>query len=193
MHRYDPPTQLGHFLPIRQTSPLSRWSHYVQRTRRCPFTFLPHLIIIIVIYCCFTSTASIDRFLSDLGYPTPPHANPSDHAISLINTEFYDAAHHQHRSSSEHLAGIAAAWVDVEAKYNDDDADADAEDGGGVDGEVGARVGSGMTMGVAAGMADGWRKTGILTRRNFLNYTRNPVAFGIRSTSSPSHGFYPLI
>jgi hypothetical protein len=43
-----------------------------------------------------------------------------------------------------------------------------------------------MRTSVVGEARDGVRKTWILTQRNFLNYARNPVAFGILSASDPS-------
>ena len=126
------------------------------------------------------SVADIDQYLTELGHPTPQHANPSDQAISVVNTEFYNTANEQPDiSSSDHLNSIAGAWVEAEKRYNVNARDEQIQN----DANVIPFVGSRTTM------VDGVRKTWILTQRNFLNYVRNPLAFGIRS----EHFLFPPI
>ena len=130
---------------------------------------------LVVHYKAYTNSysADIDQYLTELGHPTPQHANASDHAISVVNTEFYDTAINQSNlSSSEHLNKIADAWVKAEDRYNANAGDDIIRS----DAIVTPLRGSTMTM------VDDVRKTWILTQRNFLNYIRNPLAYGIRCT-----------
>jgi hypothetical protein len=122
---------------------------------------------------------TIDRYLIDIGYPSPQHTNPVDQAITAINTEFYNSD--SGVSAAEHLDKLAAAWVELEPQYN-------------IDINGGLRRSSVSDVTVVepnSRSRDNAYKTLILTRRNFLNYVRNLLAFGIRSQvpsrSSPCH------
>ncbi|KAF8495061.1 P-loop containing nucleoside triphosphate hydrolase protein [Gautieria morchelliformis] len=111
-------------------------------------------------------TIDIDRYLTAIGHPTPQHTNPADQAIAIINTEFYDKGNTL--SPAAHLDKLAAAWLTNKPNY-----------------PAPASVGHGDISDVFHGQStlefvSSLRKTLILTERNFLNYTRNILAFGIR-------------
>lgn len=111
--------------------------------------------------------ADIDRYLTEIGYPTPQHTNPADQAIAIINTEFYDEE--SSLSSSAHLDKLSAAWVSNMPKYY-----------------IHTSPTHGHTLDVlpinsTSVFLSGLRKTLIITERNLLNYVRNLLAFGIRS------------
>ncbi|KZP14385.1 P-loop containing nucleoside triphosphate hydrolase protein [Athelia psychrophila] len=111
-------------------------------------------------------SANIDDYLTDIGRPTPRHGNPADQAIAVVNTDFQDQT--AGVTPSEYLDNMAALWKKFASKYG---VDADQNNGY----EAGAISGGPMPR-----YHDHLRKTIILTQRNFLNYTRNLLAFGIR-------------
>jgi ABC-type multidrug transport system ATPase subunit len=56
-------------------------------------------------------TVTIDEYLTSLGHPTPRHGNPADHAMALVNTEFYSSnAFDGGPSAVEHLDQLVARW-----------------------------------------------------------------------------------
>jgi hypothetical protein len=115
----------------------------------------------------------MDQFLADIGYPTPEHANPADQAISVVNTEFYNI--NNGVSASKHLDTVANAWIKAEPKYNVNPQIEPIRKNDAVSPFVGA----------TSHVGDAIQKTWILTQRNFLNYGRNLLAFGIRSLYHP--------
>lgn len=108
----------------------------------------------------------LDQYLKDeLNSPTPLHSNPSDHAIQLVNTEFYDATLGG-PSAQEHLDTLARLWRSKTEGLS--------------------RLNQQQTSdnSAASTVSEGFRstthKTGVLIERNFTNYRRNLLAFGIR-------------
>lgn len=115
----------------------------------------------------------LPSYLDMIGHPTPQHESPSDHAINLVNTEFFSTSDGS-ESASEHLDRLHGHWTSLSAKsvstssassgYTDVTAAEDDSDGG-------------------DGLARSLHRTGILVHRNLINYARNLLAFGIRSKS----------
>lgn len=117
-----------------------------------------------------SATATIDDYLSSLGSPTPRHANPADHAIQLVNTEFYSSSLGG-LSAEEHLDDLALRWQEHE-RSKDALGQHSSFDNLSHEGKKNSTV--------SRKVNEGFRKTWILTDRNFKNYTRNLLAFGIR-------------
>jgi hypothetical protein len=115
--------------------------------------------------------AHLDDYLTSLGSPTPRHSNPSDHAIQLVNTEFY-TPELGGRSAQEHLDHLASIWREHSARNS-------LAAGTTYDGAVGDF----RPRSTVAAFSEGVRKTVILSNRNMRNYTRNLLAYGIRRES----------
>jgi len=84
-------------------------------------------------------------------------------------------------SASKHLDTVADAWTRAEPKYN-------------VNIQIEAIQSNDELVPfveTSSHICDAVRKTWILTQRNFLNYERNLLAFGIRSLCS-SYLSFPL-
>lgn len=110
----------------------------------------------------------LDSYLEELSLPTPQHSNPSDHAIQVVNTEFYDTAGSE-LTAMEHLDYLAKVWREHSAatitpheQLSEDHFHSGPKE---------------------SAFASSLHKTGILIERNFQNYRRNVLAFGIRSAS----------
>lgn len=109
---------------------------------------------------------SLDRYLTEIGHPTPQHQSPSDYAINLVNTEFYTSS--DGVQAAEHLDRIAGLWKENGDRFVEHVAENSGE-------LVFARK--------TAGMGRDFHKLRILIQRNFQLYSRNILAFGIRSKS----------
>lgn len=107
----------------------------------------------------------IDRYLTEIGYPTPQFHNPADQAVAIVNTEFYNET-----DQGAHLDEIVARWAELENKYNPsrDELCSHSFD---------------STFPSTHSVFSLIDKTFVLTQRNFFNYARNLLAFGIRSKS----------
>lgn len=105
LHRDDPPAELRDVLALRQAPPPSRWPSHVQRidwyARRSPRVGT-HTD-------CAGSAAALDAYLEEIGRPIPLHSNPADHAIKVVNTEFYDPGTSS-LSAQEHIDRLARIW-----------------------------------------------------------------------------------
>lgn len=114
----------------------------------------------------------IDQYLTDIGYPSPQHTNPVDQAIAIVNTEFYDIENDI--TSSAHLDNIASAWITHQSRYNitPDNNQYHTSDI--------------ILVKKVSESRDAMRKAIILTQRNFVNYVRNLLGFGIRSKVASS-------
>lgn len=123
------------------------------------------------------STAALDKYLAEgLGHPVPEHANPADHAIDLVNTDFMKDADERAR----HIDNAARSWIAYAEAHPTHHAVVMSEKG--VDGLPDAlrtsqggkrrRLGHGIRLGAS--------RTGILMERNIMNYSRNLLAYGVR-------------
>lgn len=113
------------------------------------------------------ATATIDEYLTSLGSPTPRHANPADHAIQLVNTDFYDSTLGG-PSPDDRLDDLASRWQE-HTRSKEEFAPQMSYDG----------LALGMRKKPSA-MSEGFRKTLILSDRNLKNYSRNLLAYGVR-------------
>ncbi|KAI5477818.1 ABC transporter [Pseudohyphozyma bogoriensis] len=113
----------------------------------------------------FLAQEHLDGYLGELGFPTPLHVNPCDHAMALVNTEFYTDA--TGRTPREHLDHLAATWqqhsssrapLSPQTPHNE----------------------TPKAVGFLRSISEGTRKTWILSYRNTLNYSRNLLAYGVR-------------
>ncbi|GAA5911516.1 hypothetical protein JCM5296_000914 [Sporobolomyces johnsonii] len=114
--------------------------------------------------------AELDSYLVSIGSPTPEFTNPSDHAIDLVNTEF-QTGDKEGRSPEEHLEHMASSWRRYgEAKLQHSSSSEPAP--------------CGLTLHEqrhkSRVFVDNLRKMTTLMHRNFLNYVRNILAYGIR-------------
>lgn len=104
----------------------------------------------------------------------PQHSNPSDHAIAIVNTEFYDSAG-SILSAKEHLDQLAKSWRQKSSKYT-------SEQSQSTEGDI-------VSSAADSPFRSSIHKTGILIRRNLQNYSRNILAFGIRLGMYAGMGF----
>lgn len=113
-----------------------------------------------------------------LQHPVPLHANPTDHALDLINTDFLPGA----ESRIAHISDYAERWqtwsaanglAELFGKRESDEMSRESH------GSVGRprRVPSGAWSGIRNGV----HRTGILMERNAINYSRNLLAYGVRA------------
>lgn len=117
--------------------------------------------------------AGLDRYLTEgLKHPVPQHANPTDHALDLTNTDFYQ----DHKAGQRHVDELAASWLEHESKFNADiknttekEYDFDAV-------EPYLRKQSFGRQGFIRNALQTW----ILMERNMINYSRNLLAYGVR-------------
>ena len=117
------------------------------------------------------STEYLDQYLTEtLLSPTPIHSNPSDHIISLVNTEFYDQPIGG-PTASEHLEMVAQNWI------------AQSSQAAPLDHTFNSSTNEKKS---SHNFSSALYKTGVLIERNFTNYRRNLLAYGIRSKYSVS-------
>lgn len=116
-------------------------------------------------------TQALDGYLTSLGSPTARHANPADHAIELVNTEFYSSSLNG-LSAQEHLDDLAGRWKSF--SHSDKSVGVSASPATSVSNEGKSRSTA------TSAVADGVRKTIVLSRRNLKNYSRNLLAYGVR-------------
>lgn len=122
-------------------------------------------------------TAALDKYLAEgLGHPVPEHANPADHAIDLVNTDFIkDPAERTRQIDSAAQSWTAYAeahpahhQIVLSEKGDERLSDALRTDHG----SRRSRMGHGFRVGLS--------RTGVLMERNILNYSRNLLAYGVR-------------
>lgn len=116
-------------------------------------------------------TETIDDYLTLLGHPTPPHANPADAAMQLVNSEFY-IQRDGGVDARQHLDQLATRWQEY-AKDGADAVSPAALDESRID-----RLE--RKESAAQRLSEAVRKTLILSDRNVKNYSRNLLAYGIR-------------
>jgi len=153
-------------------------------------------------------TSDLDRYLVDIGSPTPEHVNPVDQVVDLVSTDFLPAptssgnsekaasssptsSHlvpdHAYPTADEHVDRLAALWAAWAARNNLVRSASPSRAG---DEDLHAR-----SHGRAAALV-GLRKTLALSHRNILNYARNVLAYGIRRaspSSAPSLSSFSLV
>lgn len=128
----------------------------------------------------------LDLYLDrGLGYPVPRHANPTDHAVDLVNTDFLLNADER----SGRVTEYAEKWNAYAAEHGLGPK-SDKKDGfedkqavrvsilssfSGITGHNGK-----MMSAVKRGLRISTSRTMILMQRNMLNYNRNLLAYGVR-------------
>lgn len=129
---------------------------------------------------------AIDYFAS-LGKPCPPYFNPADHFLDLINTDFIE----DREVAAKQIESLVAAWKESRLTETNDKLDKEM---GGKQSPVVTKTmsfnktmsfGKSMSFGTSAADAHKYKagillQTWILTRRTFVNYSRNIVGYGIR-------------
>ena len=130
-------------------------------------------------------------YLADgLRHPVPQHANPADHALDVVHTDFMSDA----KEREKHVKDLAMKWFTY-ATNNGVSTRRGIGSWGDKEGEQldmkngtktrvkarkagRARVGSSKEL--RSGFISGWNQTVILMERNMLNYSRNLLAYGVR-------------
>lgn len=102
----------------------------------------------------------------------PLHANPTDHALDLINTDFYKDPAEGH----QHIDDLAARWVEYSKASLMGDGDQDPE----ADSSSALSVYMKQRRLASSGAWRAPHQTVILIERNVLNYSRNLLAYGVR-------------
>lgn len=130
------------------------------------------------------SVHNVASHFAALGYPCPQFSNPADHMISLVNDDFASEVAAKDTASSGHTASLSSsksggqaaalrqAWsarIIPPARPIPASAQRDAL----------AQV-SHTKRNQRGGVATSWSQTMTLTRRNFVNYSRNLLAYGVR-------------
>jgi len=124
-------------------------------------------LTLLVRLCPSFSLAELDSYLSWTGSPTPKFANPADHAIQLVNTEFMKPDS-QHRSALDHLTHYSELWsrYGIEKPL--------------VTHDTPENTFNKTRRGGTKNLINNFRKLNVLMYRNLLNYSRNVLAYGIR-------------
>ncbi|KAH9935192.1 P-loop containing nucleoside triphosphate hydrolase protein [Epithele typhae] len=112
----------------------------------------------------------LDAYLADgLNHPVPLHANPSDHALDVVSTDFITNPD----ESISHIARIQGAWEDYAASHSEYHMlDAYPPIGNGMRVKSEAKLVQGFKIGLS--------RTWYLVQRNWINYSRNLLAYGVR-------------
>ncbi|TCD65881.1 hypothetical protein EIP91_002041 [Steccherinum ochraceum] len=143
----------------------------------------------------------LDVYLDEgLQHPVPQHANPTDHAVDLVNTDFILDPEER----SNRVSGYAEAWKAYQASKKTETDTSVTEVKEAIDEKRSSRVRSSMlssmTMSrdarhdiatrVGRGMRMDISRTTILMQRNMLNYNRNLLAYGVRFSMYLSMGVF---
>ncbi|KAH8091409.1 P-loop containing nucleoside triphosphate hydrolase protein [Cristinia sonorae] len=110
-----------------------------------------------------------------LGHPVPLHANPTDHAIDLVNTDFLPDTESRVRHVTEY-AERWASWASVNGlgpQYIKNESDEMSR--------YSQTTVDRPSGGVWQGVKNGLYRTGVLMERNAINYSRNLLAYGVRA------------
>ncbi|TCD65880.1 hypothetical protein EIP91_002040 [Steccherinum ochraceum] len=146
----------------------------------------------------FGAIDQLDVYLDrGLHCPVPRHANPTDHAVELVNTDFVlDAAERSGRVTQ--FAETWNAYASEHHLHTSDSANIDDSDEkhklkkekarvsvlssvtGGLSFSGGEREGGGMMTAMGKRLRMNLSRTAILMQRNMLNYNRNLLAYGVR-------------
>ena len=54
----------------------------------------------------------LNDYLISIGHPTPQHESPSDYAINLVNTEFFDSDNIEGLTADQHLNNLNDLWLE---------------------------------------------------------------------------------
>ncbi|KAK0552235.1 hypothetical protein OC846_002986 [Tilletia horrida] len=118
-------------------------------------------------------------YFASLGHPCPPHTNPADHMMNLVNNDFGQVGEAQPATSggvaAHDQAAFAASWLRHTQSSADPTQSPCLTDGSkpkfyAPSSESKLRSARNMIS-----------QIGLLTRRNLVNYSRNVLAFGIRT------------
>lgn len=125
------------------------------------------------------TAATLDRldiYLDQgLGHPVPLHANPTDHALEVFNTDFMTDAAEREAYVNEYARRWESYAIENglghRSKFSHDILNKADHRG------LGFRR---VRKGLAAGISRNVYRTGILMERNTINYSRNLLAYGVR-------------
>ncbi len=132
------------------------------------------------------STKGVAEWFEGLGHKCPEHTNPADHMIGLVNDDFLESTRTiaGHDTVESKIAkGDTRAFADAWARHAAQPVTA---------ANMRARSSSASTASAAvkdeeqspaagtSGLGSQWSRTVTLTRRNFVNYSRNLLAYGVR-------------
>ncbi|KAE8258035.1 hypothetical protein A4X13_0g1947 [Tilletia indica] len=129
-------------------------------------------------------TQEVAPYFAALGHPCPTHTNPADHALRLISTDFQQDSTPD-GTVNDDLRTAEAGEVAVQRSQLDDFAEAYTRH---EEQQASQNSSDGILVNHAAkpkGKESSWMSalvnhTVILTHRNFVNYRRNLLAYGIR-------------
>ena len=124
------------------------------------------------------TTDGLATFLSDgIGHPVPEHANPTDHALDIVNTDFMsDPAQRE-----AHISRISRLWLEYAEKH----AEAYPTVTIRLEGAIAKKKLKESSQGLRREtfghrLRRDFHRTGILMERNAINYSRNLLAYGVR-------------
>lgn len=139
----------------------------------------------------FPNLGEVVPYFASLGYPCPPHTNPADHVISIINTDFSSSTYSTKRVDDAQLSSegfpadrverLAEAWKthtsSGASRPSTPPRRSTQRDG--MDG----RKADASTIWAAKDrhrFSDEAHRAWLLIKRASLNYRRNLLAYGIR-------------
>ncbi|KAI0062484.1 P-loop containing nucleoside triphosphate hydrolase protein [Artomyces pyxidatus] len=122
----------------------------------------------------FGPTNRLDVFLAEgLDQPVPKHANPTDHALDIVTTDFIvDPG-----KRSKHVSVLADKWLAYLSAHPPDRV---LECWNSEKGLLLHGRGDHALRHISNGVLDDCYKTALLMERNALNYSRNLLAYGVR-------------
>lgn len=116
------------------------------------------------------SVDGVRGYLDARGHPCSPHSNVADHMMSLVSSDFLDAGRRESNLEGGLSVGDVDAWARAWKEHGKTD-------------EPG-HIAVSPTLphpSSKPNFAETLSKTYILTERNFLNYSRNLLAYGVRA------------
>ncbi|KAF9513077.1 hypothetical protein BS47DRAFT_1362754 [Hydnum rufescens UP504] len=154
------------------------------------FSLFDHVLFLASGHCVYQGPiGGVVSYFVKIGYPCPPHVNPADHVINIINTNFdvaeTDVPNH------ERIQQLAEAWIAHASNLNPLGSDLDKRSSVGI-----TSPGPGTTLGGVETVFEpepirtqkSWnyrvvaevRRTWILTQRTALIIRRNVMLTGLR-------------
>ena len=137
-------------------------------------------------------------YFESLSHPCPPHTNPADHVIGIINTDFGSGSPSQSGDNEKpvlpraRLELLSTAWRNHTGSQSSGSANGDSDPtllGPTQPDEPVKSAARKSSLGEAYSFSREFSRTVLLMQRMALNYRRNLLAYGVRVAMYAGMGF----
>jgi hypothetical protein len=145
---------------------------FLRKVGKCTMAPSVRLIFSVYDFSAHFCPDRLENYLRDgLDHAVPEHANPSDHALDAVSTDFM----RQPGQGTAHILELAANWRSYAACYPNIH---------NVSGTPKSILAAGHVVPTRSGLQQtlrvGLSRTRYLMERNWINYSRNLLAYGVR-------------